>query len=89
MISLLRCLPPTTLGDATALDAARRLKRELPWRIHRGMPEEPRENCGHKRAVIVQGEIYKSIRKAAEAHKVSNFTMHKWLQSGKASYFEE
>ena len=84
-LALLRCLPPTTLGDAAALDAARKLKRQLPVRNHLAFIEEARTDTGHKKRVEYQGEIYDSIRKAALAAGVSSFTMAKWIEAGKAT----
>lgn len=91
-MKMLRCLPPTTLGDAAPLDAARRLKAQLPSRSHIVMAE-PRTLFGGvrggSREVEVQGVRYGSIRKAARAHRVTPFTMHKWLEEGRAAYADE
>ena len=89
MKSVLMCLPPTTLGDASALDAARKLRRELPSKLHLFMTDEPRPKTGAKRPVKVAGEIYPSVRSAADGQRVTAFTMLKWLESGKAVYADE
>ena len=83
--AMLRCLPPTTLGDAAALDAARKLKRELPSRIHIGFAEEARTAVGHKKRVEIEGTVYESMNEAARAYKVSPFSITKWLERGKAN----
>ena len=88
-LTMLRCLPPTTLGDATALDAARRLKMLLPSRKHVAFDEEPRTGMGYKRPVMVAGTVYESIRQAANAHKVAPSRVHKWLEEGKAYYADD
>ena len=84
-VAILRCLPPTTLGDAAALDAARKLKRKLPSRIHIGFAEEERTDVGHKKRVEIEGTVYESMNEAARAYRVSPFAITKWLEKGKAN----
>lgn len=88
-VNMLRCLPPTTLGDATALDAARRCREKLKEQIRENifMREAPKGNG--KRAIVVNGVRYGSIRRAAFAHSIAAGTMIKWLEEGKARYAED
>ena len=81
-MNMLRVLSPES-----ALEAARRLKKKLT--VRSVIYTEEQQKSSGKRAVICDGEIYDSIRRAATANRVSSFTMTKWIEAGKAAYVED
>ena len=88
-MKMILCLPPIFTGDTSALDAARKLRNKIEPRQHLLMVDEPRsKRRGSKCPIKIAGKTYESIRAAAAAHKTTTFTVHKWIESGKAVYVE-
>lgn len=72
----------------SALAAHARLLSTLPVREHRceDDPAMPLNPPGAKRAVLIAGQRYASMKRAALAHGVSNHTIYRWLDEGRAQY---
>lgn len=83
-MKLLACL-----DMAPALDAAKRVKAQLPSRKHVLEDDKPSSKRNHKRAVIIQGSRYPSLRRAALACNVAGSVMLAWIASGRAKYAED
>lgn len=77
------------LSPLDALAAARRLRERLPSRKHIFMDSDHSNRGNGKRAVMIAGVRYASMRKASEAHKRSCACIAKWLELGKATYAED
>ena len=82
-MNMLRVLDPDD-----ALEAARRIKKKLSGNVRSVVYLEEHQKSNGKRRVIINGEVYASINKAADACRVSAFTMRKWIECGKATFAE-
>ena len=78
------------LDDLLAYEAQlahRRLSKALQTREHRIKDEMPDLVApGTKRAVVIAGVRYKSLKAASRAKRLSVHTIYRWLDDGKAQY---
>ena len=79
--------PLDDLHQYEAALAHRRLSKKMPAREHRIKDEMPAlVPPGTKRAVVIAGRTYRSMKAAAKATRMSPNTIYRWLDDGRAAY---